>query len=197
MWAKYIFIFLLSSLFILPVGAKAQTLENGTYKIPYEVKKSGESSTSIANDYFQKPAILIVSNQKMYLEITILKSHWTKEVTFDGNKETLVKTNKEKDMRTIQFPLKQISGKHKGTLAVYINEKVDGEDFLYDNRYEIGFVLDENKLAKQSNHVKEIKIIEKKQTKEQPMSWWVYVISAMVFFLIVAIVGKQIRGRKE
>lgn len=133
----------------------------------------------------------------MYLEITILKSHWTKEVTFDGNKETLVKTNKEKDMRTIQFPLKQISGKHKGTLAVYINEKVDGEDFLYDNRYEIDFVLDENKLAKQSNHVKEIKIIEKKQTKEQPMGWWVYVISAMVFFLIVAIVGKQIRGEKN
>lgn len=182
---------------MLPVDAKAQTLENGTYKIPYEVKKSGESSTSIANDYFQKPAILIVSNQKMYLEITILKSHWTKEVTFDGKKETLVKTNKEKDMRTIQFPLKQISGKYKGTLAVYINEKVDGEDFLYDNRYEIDFVLDENKLAKQSNHVKEIKIIEKKQTKEQPMGWWVYVISAMVFFLIVAIVGKQIRGRKE
>lgn len=182
---------------MLPVNAKAQALENGTYEIPYEVKKSGESSTSIANDYFQKPAILIVSDHKMYLEFTILKSHWTKEVTFDGKKETLVKTNKEKDMRTIQFPLKQISGKHKGTLAVYINEKVDGEDFLYDNRYEIDFVLNDNKLKKQTDTVKEIKITENKQTKEQPTSWWVYVMSALVFFLIVVTVGKQIRGRKE
>lgn len=199
MWAKSLLTFFISmficSLFVMSVHAK--TMEDGTYTIPYEVKKSGESSISIANDYFKKPATLIVSNGQLYLEIEMGKSHWTKKVTLDGEKETVVQTDEKKDERTIQFPLKQIVGKHAGTIDVYINEKVDGEDFLYDNSYEIDFVFDEKKVLKQSSTAKAIQIVEKKQVKEQPMGWWVYLVSGIVFFLIVITVGKQIKGRKE
>lgn len=188
--------------------AQAKDLEDGTYTLKYEVLKAGESSVSIANDYFKKPAHLIVKDGKLYVDITIKKSHWTKRLAINGEKETVLSKNKKADERVGQFPLKAVA-KQQAEIDVYINEKVDGEDFLYDNSYQIQFDFDKSSLKKQSDTPTAVKAATEK-SKEQAAakgkieekssklsSYLVYGLFIIVCLALVMIVGKQIRGRKS
>lgn len=188
----------------------ASEIEDGTYTLNFEVLKAGESSVSIANDYFAKPANLIVSDGKKYIEITIKKSHWTKRITINGEKESVLSTDKKADERITQFPIKKITGIQQGEIDVYINEKVDGEDFLYDNSYGIQFAFDDKTLKKQSDQPTAVKAEQETNKKEQAASkkniedkssklssYLTYGLFIIVCLGLVIIVGKQIRGRKS
>lgn len=182
--------------------AQAKDLDDGNYSIEYEVLKAGESSVSIANDYFKKPAKLIVNGSKQYVEITIGKSHWTKKVTINNEKEQLISENKDEDLRVVQFPLNNIADEHPGTVDVYINEKVDGEDFLYDNSYEIQFAFDDATIEKTSDTPSAVKAEQEtnKKVEEKTTSIPAYITYAagiIVFLALVMIIGKQMKGRKS
>ncbi|GAB5857801.1 hypothetical protein JMUB7529_28250 [Staphylococcus aureus] len=45
------------------------------------VYKYNTNDTSIANDYFNKPAKYIKKNGKLYVQITVNHSHWTVSYT--------------------------------------------------------------------------------------------------------------------
>lgn len=185
--------------FGLSMTVQAKQLDDGTYAIDYTVLKAGETSVSIANDYFHKPAKLIVKDNKQYVELTIGKSNWTKKLTIAGEKETAISSNEKKDERVVQFPLKSTSEKQPGTVDVYINEKVDGEDFLYDNSYEIQFEFNEKKLEKTSSDPAEVKVAGEKieQPKKESTNIYYYIISALILFVIVLTIRKQMKGRNS
>lgn len=188
--------------------AHAKEIDDGTYTLEFEVLKAGESSVSIANDYFGKPASLIVKDGKKYVEITIKKSHWTKRIMLNGEKESVLKSDEKADERITQFPLEKVS-KQQGEIDVYINEEVDGEDFLYDNSYEIQFDFDKNSLKKQSDTPTAIKAEDEKNIKQTATkkniedkssnfsSYLTYGLFVIVCIALVMIIGKQIRGRKS
>lgn len=203
MYAKKLVVACLALIMCLAFStlAQAKELENGDYSIEYEVLKAGESSVSIANDYFKKPAKLIVIDGKQSIEITIAKSHWTKKVTIDGKEEQLISEDKKEDLRVVQFPLENVAGDHPGTVDVYINEEVDGEDFLYDNSYEIQFAFDDETIAQISDTPTAVKAAQEtkemvEETSSSPLSYVMYGAGIIIFLALVMIIGRQMKGRK-
>ncbi|HEY4624135.1 MAG TPA: NEAT domain-containing protein, partial [Solibacillus sp.] len=59
----------------LPTHSEA-AIADGTYSLNYQVNQPGSNSASMANDYFLKPAKLVVKNGKMTMQITIKNSSW-------------------------------------------------------------------------------------------------------------------------
>ena len=114
-----------------------------TYDVDYTVLKHGTSDVSIANDYFNKPGKLVVKNGEKQLQLTMNHSHWIKGITVDGSAESIVSEDKGSDVRTSSFKVNSTFGQLAGTIDVYINEKVDGKPFLYDNKYKITFDVKE------------------------------------------------------
>ena len=110
--------------------------------INFEVLKYNTNDTSMANDYFEKPAKLIEKDGKKVLQITVNHSHWITGMSIDGSKEKIISKDASKDMRTSEFVVNKASGKVNGTIAVYINEPVNGKPFKYDHHYNITFKFD-------------------------------------------------------
>lgn len=191
--------FALILFFTIEMQVSAKEVQTGTYSIDYTVLKEGESSTSIANDYFKKPAKLYVKDGKEYVEIVIGKSNWTKKVTLNEKKETLVKKEPKKDERTVQFAVNNLAENQQGTVSVFIDEEVDGEDFLYDNSYGIQFAFEKDSAKKLSDQTDGLKVIEKTKTKKSTNSNNVLIYSAIVLVLImlIVLVALKMRGRKK
>lgn len=54
----------------------APSLSDGTYTIDYVITKAENDSVSMANDYFEKPAILTVKNGTVTAQIQLNHSKW-------------------------------------------------------------------------------------------------------------------------
>lgn len=126
---------IVSALFNTSFAASEKTLN-------YEVLKYNTNDTSIANDYFNKPAKVVEKNGKKYVQITVNHSHWITGMAIEGHKENIINTNKDKDERTSEFEVSKTSGKVDGTISVYINEPVNGKPFKYDHHYNITYKFD-------------------------------------------------------
>lgn len=133
-------------LILLSVGVgkvASADVKDGTYDVDYTVLKHGTSDVSIANDYFNKPGKLVVKNGEKHLQLTMNHSHWITGITVDGSAESIISEDKGSDVRTSSFKVNSTSSQLAGTIDVYINEKVDGKPFLYDNKYKITFDVKE------------------------------------------------------
>lgn len=200
--------FLLAFVLLLSLQspAFAKEISDGTYTVDYKVLKDATASVSIANDYFQKPAKLIVKDNQKYIQFVVSKSHWTKKLTMEGQNETVVGEKKKKDERTIQFAVKDLAKKQASTIDVFIDEKVDGEDFLYDNSYQIQFQFDEKTIKKISSTPEEIKVAPKEEKKQENKKvekkstnvaqLLTYGLCIIIFIALVVIIGRQMKGRK-
>src|SRR5699024_8255875 len=60
---------------LLPYSINADT-EDGYYEIDYEVLNADNDSVSVANDYFDKPAVLIVDGDNRTVQLSINHSQW-------------------------------------------------------------------------------------------------------------------------
>ncbi|MBH4891143.1 heme uptake protein IsdC, partial [Staphylococcus aureus] len=109
----------------------ANAADSGT--LNYEVYKYNTNDTSIANDYFNKPAKYIKKNGKLYVQITVNHSHWITGMSIEGHKEKIISKNTAKDERTSEFEVSKLNGKVDGKIDVYIDEKVNGKPFKYDH----------------------------------------------------------------
>ncbi|HDC6215606.1 TPA: heme uptake protein IsdC [Staphylococcus aureus] len=115
----------------------ANAADSGT--LNYEVYKYNTNDTSIANDYFNKPAKYIKKNGKLYVQITVNHSHWITGMSIEGHKENIISKNTAKDERTSEFEVSKLNGKIDGKIDVYIDEKVNGKPFKYDHHYNITY----------------------------------------------------------
>src|SRR5690625_4002858 len=72
--STFIFAALVALLF--PTDITNAKTADGYYEIDYEVLNADSDSVSMANDYFEKPAMMIVENGEKKLHLTINHSNW-------------------------------------------------------------------------------------------------------------------------
>ncbi len=120
-----------------PTNSKA-AIADGTYSIQYQVNKPGSNSASIANDYFSKPAKLVVNNGKMTVQLTIKKSGWVTQFNPPGGAK-VISANEATDQRTVEF---SVSNPQLTTIGM----KIDIDDIDYHHAYSVDFVFNTDAL---------------------------------------------------
>ena len=128
---------MLASLCVNPLSTDA-ALVDGIHTINYQVNKPDSSSASMANDYFAKPAKLIVENGTMKVQITIKNSAWVTELNPPGGL-TVISTNAEADQRVVQFSINNFK-------PLRVGMTIDINDIDYHHSYGTDFVFFENSI---------------------------------------------------
>ena len=128
---------LLASYFVNPHVTDA-ALVDGTYTINYQVNKPDSSSASMANDYFVKPAKLVVQNGAMKVQITVKNSTWVTELNPPGGL-TIISSNPTADQRVVQFSLPNFN-------PLRVGMTIDINDIDYHHSYGTDFVFFENSI---------------------------------------------------
>ena len=132
-----LFLTIISAIFVLflvlPVHSEA-AVADGTYNVNYQVNKPGSSSASMANDYFLKPAKLIVNDGKMTVQLTIKNSSWVTQFNPPGG-ASVISSNTGADQRVVQFNIASLN-------SLTVGMKIDIEDIDYHHAYSVDFVFD-------------------------------------------------------
>lgn len=130
---------------IMPTGQASATLADGTYNMNYVIQKADNDSVSMANDYFEKPAKLIVKNGKMNVQVQMNHSAWIKEfkAPVNGNyiDSKVVSEDTAADKRTVEFAVDDLSKPFPVKIHVVV------PDVDYDHHYTIRFAFDANVTA--------------------------------------------------
>ncbi|MGN7477121.1 NEAT domain-containing protein [Solibacillus silvestris] len=155
---KYFFI-IFAALFLVAFTLPNQSfavIADGTYEVNYQVNKPGSNSASMANDYFLKPAKIIVKNGKTTMQLTIKKSAWVTEFNPPGGAK-VISSNESADQRTVQFSAANAN-------LVTIAMKIDIDEIDYHHGYSVDFVFDSTGLPEAK--VEEPKEAEKQETTQ-------------------------------
>lgn len=127
-------------------AASSSRPSKGTYTLDYDILRAENDSVSMANDYFEKPAKLYVTGSKMTMQITVNHSTWTTgfKVKYKGKivDTTVIKTNKAKDTRIVQFPIADLNSPMVSQIHVTV------PSYNYDHDYTIRFDFDRSSLKK-------------------------------------------------
>lgn len=122
----------------LPEVKTSAAIADGTHSLNYQVNKPNSSSASMANDYFVKPAKLIVSNGSMKVQLTIKNSAWVTEFNPPGG-ATVISTNPSADQRVVQFSISSLD-------TIKVPMKIDIDHLEYHHSYTVDFVFSSNGL---------------------------------------------------
>ena len=121
-------------------AAAAGELADGTYSAQFEVRKPDDDSVSIANDYWQKPAEVIVKDGKYTIRMTVTKSDWITEFKVESNGSysdtKVVSSSKTDNTRTVEFAAADIASPVFSKIHVIVPE------INYNHGYTIRFVFD-------------------------------------------------------
>lgn len=140
---------LLMFVFIVTFGggaksAYAATLADGTYTVDYVIKKPDDESVSMANDYWEKPATVIVNGGAIKVRMTINHSEWVTQFKVPGGSSytdaKVISSDKGKNTRLVEFSLASLEKPMLSQIHVTVPE-ID-----YDHDYTIRFVYDTNTL---------------------------------------------------
>ena len=156
-------------------NAQAAALKDGTYSVNYTVLKAEGNAVSMANDYWLKPAKVVVKNGKLTVQMTIKNSSWVTEFKVPGNggyvDTTVLSTNKKANTRLVQFQAQSLSKPIKSKIHVTV-KSAD-----YDHDYTIQLKFDESSIkslssnsANQSTGAAESKQPTKESTKKADSS---------------------------
>ncbi|WP_269431265.1 heme uptake protein IsdC [Paenibacillus algorifonticola] len=125
-------------------AAYAENMADGTYTIDYVIKKAEDGSASMANDYWEKPAKVIVENGKITVQLQINHSAWVTEFKVPGGggfvNTKVVSSSKANDTRVVQFSVDDLSKTMLSKIHVTV------PDIDYDHDYTIRFDFDTNSL---------------------------------------------------
>lgn len=124
-------------------------ISDGTYSIDYQVLHADNDSASIANDYFEKPAILFVENGEKHIQFTLNHSQWTKELQapLEGSflDVDVVSENHDEDTRIVQFKVEEDLAK---PLEFKMHVLIETMEPVYDHRYTVRFDFDTDSMEK-------------------------------------------------
>ncbi|OTW74795.1 heme uptake protein IsdC [Bacillus thuringiensis serovar cameroun] len=127
---------------VVPFGQASAKLADGTYDINYVIQKAENESASMANDYFEKPAKLVVKNGEMKVQVPMNHSAWITEFKAPENGNfvdaKVVSRDEAADKRTVEFKVDDLSK----PLGVKIHVVVPSAN--YDHHYTIRFAFDAN-----------------------------------------------------
>ncbi|PEX94443.1 heme uptake protein IsdC [Bacillus cereus] len=127
---------------VLPYGQASAKLADGTYDINYVIQKAENDSASMANDYFEKPAKLVVKNGEMRVQVPMNHSAWITEFKAPENGNfvdaKVISKDESADKRTVEFKVDDLAK----PLGVKIHVVVPSAN--YDHHYTIRFAFDAN-----------------------------------------------------
>ncbi len=130
------------------IHAASTTIEEGTYSIDYVILRAEDDSVSIANDYFEKPANLIVQDGEQYIQFLLNHSQWTKELQAPKGDSfvdvTVVEEDEEEDTRLVQF---KVDRDFSEPIEFKMHVLIETMDPVYDHRYTVRFDFDLDSLA--------------------------------------------------
>ncbi|WP_186786150.1 NEAT domain-containing protein [Paenibacillus agilis] len=139
---------------VLPGAAFAETkLNNGTYTADYVILQAENDNVSIANDYWEKPATVVIKDGKATVRMTINHSKWVTEFKVPSNGShvdtKLIESDTKADKRLVEFEADVTS-------PIISKIHVTVPEIDYDHDYTIRIVFD-------MKSFKEVKEVEKKQ----------------------------------
>ncbi|MCM3272471.1 heme uptake protein IsdC [Paenibacillus elgii] len=141
------------SLFFTPGVQAASDLADGTYTIDYTIVKAENESASMANDYFEKPATLLVKKGEITAQIQMNHSKWITmfKVPDKGDfaDAKVIKSDENEDTRVVEFKLDDLSKPLLSKIHVTV------ESINYDHDYTIRFMFDTKKLKKVESAAKQ------------------------------------------
>lgn len=129
------------SLFTFIGTASANSIEDGTYKINYEMKEANSENTSIADGYFSKPATLTVKDGVQTIQLTVTSADMIKSLSTPNGEVSIVSEDEANKTRTVSF---QVSGDLANPLPMDMHIVVPD---LYDTTHTARAVFDVSGLA--------------------------------------------------
>src|SRR5690625_818895 len=121
--------------------------EDGEYDLPFEVLHADKDQTSVADEYFEKPAKLIVKDGKFTVETTLKNSSWWQSFQVASNDGfvdvTEISKNNAEDTSVVQFNVQNLNEILNGKVHIIVTG-IPG--FEYDNKYDIRFNFDPSEI---------------------------------------------------
>jgi heme uptake protein IsdC len=147
----------------------ASQLADGTYTADYLVLKAEDDSVSMANDYWEKPATVIMNNGKATIQLTVNHSMWVTEFKVPGSGDgyidtKIIETNKKDDKRRVEFTASNISEPILSKIHVTVEEI----DYDHDYTIRMSFKMDSFKLVKAADKAPEAAATAKPAATSKP-----------------------------
>ena len=121
--------------------------EDGEYDLPFEVLHADKDQVSVADEYFEKPAKLIVKDGKFTVETTLKNSSWWQSFQVASNDGfvdvTEISKNNAEDTSVVQFNVQNLNEILNGKVHIIVTG-IPG--FEYDNKYDIRFNFDPSEI---------------------------------------------------
>jgi len=111
-------------------------IEDGTYKLPYEIKHENEAVMAIVNDHFVKPAVLKIENGKKHIQIMLTEASKIKSLQSSAGPVEIVQELEEEDIQVIRLV---IEGELTG--LIFLEMYIDSPE-LKDQSYRAQAVFD-------------------------------------------------------
>lgn len=128
---------------LFPATKGHAEMADGTYEVDYQILHADSDSVSISNDYFEKPATLLIKDGETYIQFTLNNSQWVKELQTPSDTDfknvEVLSEDEENSTRLVQF-------KAESDIAEPITLKmhilVESMDPVYDHRHTARMDLD-------------------------------------------------------
>ena len=118
------------------IGSVFAEEEDGLYSIEYEVLKADSDSTSIGNDYFEKPATLIVEGGEKHIQLTVNHSDYVKSLSGPQGEVSIVSEDKEKRERVVKFEVDELSKPIEMEMHISFELEDQGYDQTHKARFD-------------------------------------------------------------
>lgn len=175
--------------------AIAANITDGTYQIEFEMLQAENDSVSIANDYFEKPAILTLENGVYALQFTVNHSKWVKELQSASEDSFvdvhIIREDEENDVREIAF---KVDGDILDPLFLQMHVVIEDMQPAYDHKYSVRLALDLDSIKETDKPAVVIPSSDKEKGNERsPMIYYVIIVGCLliVFFVLRGMLKKK------
>src|SRR5690625_4683284 len=128
----------------------------------YEVLKADSDSTSIGNDYFEKPATLIVEGGEKHIQLTVNHSDYVKSLSGPQGEVGIVSEDKEKKERVVKFEVDELSK----PIEMEMHISFELEDQGYDQTHKARFDFNTDSMEPVGSKAKKADKTEAKDDKD-------------------------------
>lgn len=181
--------------FSMNVAYADSDYEDGVYSLEYVILHAENESASMANDYFEKPAYLIVENGKEQIRFTLNHSEWTTELKAPSGDDFIdvevISRDEEEDTRIIEFELEQTLSE---PVPMQMHVLIETMDPVYDHEYTVRFDFDLESLKELDEAEVEALGLDQTSDSNQLFVW--IGIAALIIVLILLFILYR-RRKKE
>lgn len=136
-------------LLFVPIHSIYAETADGYYEIDYEVLNAEGDSVSIANDYFEKPATLLVEDGAKQIQFSINHSEWVVGLQAPKGDDfvdvEVISEADEEDIRVVQFAVEEGHDLSE-PIEMKMHIVVDVLEEDYDHHYSAQFAFDEGSM---------------------------------------------------